>query len=294
MTGPRRIAARCALVAAAMLAWAPVAADSDRQAFSDGLLWRISRAGIADSFVFGTIHLADHRVAAIAREVDEACAHARVVATEVLPGVADADSSALESLDDGRRLEPLIGAAAFARLRSALADRGVPETVVERLKPWAALMRITLARPERSERSLDERLVERARARHEHVLALESVDDQVFAFDAIPLDSQVALLRHALAHPDSFAAAVEPTIDAWLRRDLAALARIGSAVERDFPGMGPHYRQLTKHIIHDRTAVMHHRLFMPLRAGGVFVAVGASHLSGGEGLLAMLRAEAIA
>ena len=34
-----------------------------------------------------------------------------------------------------------------------------------------------------------------------------------------------------------------------------------------------------------------YRLFIPLRAGGVFVAMGASHLSGPRGLLALLRQE---
>ena len=42
-------------------------------------------------------------------------------------------------------------------------------------------------------------------------------------------------------------------------------------------------------IIDDRTVLMHHRLFLPLRGGGTFVAVGAMHLYGHQGLLAMLQ-----
>jgi uncharacterized protein YbaP (TraB family) len=56
-----------------------------------------------------------------------------------------------------------------------------------------------------------------------------------------------------------------------------------------FPSMGRHYRELTKHIIYDRTVMMHHRLVLPLRAGRVFVTVDAMHLYNGKGLLALLQ-----
>jgi uncharacterized protein YbaP (TraB family) len=52
--------------------------------------------------------------------------------------------------------------------------------------------------------------------------------------------------------------------------------------------MPPHYAALRRHIIEGRTALIHHRLFMPMRAGGVLVAVGALHLYGDAGLLKML------
>ena len=200
------------------------------------------------------------------------------------PGVFD-----LEEFDDGRRLEPLIGVEAFAQLRTELVAYELPERVIERLKPWAAMMRITRIAPRGEERSLDEKLFSAARARRMRTVSLEWVEEQIASFDAVPLDSQVALLKHALAYRDGLAATAEPIIDAWLRGDLAALAQLPEGIDEQFPGMGNHYRQLTKHIIHDRTIVMHHRLFMPLRNGGVFVAVGASHVYGAQGLLAMLE-----
>ena len=44
-------------------------------------------------------------------------------------------------------------------------------------------------------------------------------------------------------------------------------------------------------IIDNRTVLMHHRLFTPLCGGRVFIAIGAMHLTGPRGLLALLRAD---
>jgi uncharacterized protein YbaP (TraB family) len=47
--------------------------------------------------------------------------------------------------------------------------------------------------------------------------------------------------------------------------------------------------RLAKHLIDDRTDLMRYRLFMPLRVGRLFAAVGATHWYGNRGLLALLK-----
>jgi uncharacterized protein YbaP (TraB family) len=150
---------------------------------------------------------------------------------------------------------------------------------------------VKLGRPpvQDGEQSLDQRLLAAARGQRMQLAPLELPEEQIAAFDTVPMDSQVALLKHALDHRDALDAGIEPTIDAWLRGDLAGLARVGDRMGEQFPGMGHHYRELTKHIVYNRTILMHHRLALPLRGGRVFVAVGAMHLYGSKGLLAMLQ-----
>jgi uncharacterized protein YbaP (TraB family) len=278
-------------VALAVVAWPlPALADGPRAPFAEGHLWRIAKPGIGDSYAFGTIHIADPRVASIPPQVEAVLATARTLAMELPPvEVVDAQVFDLEELEDGARLEPLIGAAAYAQLEPELVAAGTPERVVARLKPWAAMMKMNWGGERGNGRSLDENLLRTGLARRMQIVSLESIEEQIAAFDTIPLDSQVALLKHALADRAALARSTEWTIDAWLSGDLAALARIPQRLGREFPGMGPHYAQLTRHIIEDRTVVMHHRLFMPLRGGRVLVAIGASHLYGERGLLAMLR-----
>ncbi len=259
------------------------------RSFTEGRLWRISRQGGADSFAFGTIHVADPRVSEIPPPVAGVFAGTRVFAFELAPvEVVHAQAYELEELPEARRLEPLIGPEAFAQLSDELFMTGTPRRVIAHLKPWAAMMRLASSHARDDTRSLEENLLAAARARRIQWISLESIEEQIAAFDTIPLDSQVALLKHTLANRDVLARVTESSIAAWQRGDLAALAAITEQVGREYPGMAPHYAQLTRHLVVNRTVLMHHRLRLPLRGGRVLAAVGALHLFGQDGLLAML------
>ena len=280
---------RVTALALTTLALAVPATAHAAEAFTSGLFWRISRPGVPDSHVLGTIHVPDPRVNAVPDNVRAALEGSRVLATELVLRVVGDHLPDAEFLDPPQRLDTLLGAARFADLQRALEARDVPADTIWRLKPWAALLRLTESAGTAGA-SLDDNLYALARARRLPVRTLESADEQLCAFDAIPLDTQVALLVDTLGHPADGSEARERAMRSYLAGDLAALAALPPAARRD-PALDPHYRALAKHLIVDRTVVMHHSLFVPLRAGGVFVAVGASHLYGDKGLLALLRAD---
>ncbi len=279
--------ATSAIVLAALAFATSGAAVADT--FTSGLFWRVSRPGVPDSHVFGTIHVPDPRVNAVPDDVRAALAGSRVLATELVLRVVGDHLPDAEFLDPPQRLDTLLGPARFAELARALEARDVAVSTIWRLKPWAALLRLTESESAAAD-TLDDQLYTLARSHRLPVRTLESADEQLCAFDAIPLASQVALLVDALGHPADRADARERALRAYLAGDLAALAALPPAVRRD-PSLAAHHHALVKHLIEDRTVVMHHGLFVPLRAGGVFVAVGASHLYGDKGLLAMLRAD---
>ncbi|MET0681028.1 MAG: TraB/GumN family protein [Burkholderiales bacterium] len=272
--------------AAIVLASAPLAAHTPPP-FTEGLLWRISKIGVPDSFAFGTIHIADPRIG-IAKPVEDALVRSRTLALELGNGIADEQVFELEQFRDGRRLQSLIGDEAFKQVRVELAAQDVPLRVIERMKPWAAMIKVARAPARGGVTSLDQQLLAAARARGMRIEPLEWVEEQIAAFDAVPLESQVALLKHALTDREALEAGVEGTIRAWLRGDLARLARLNAGSHDRFSEMGRHYLLLTKHLVHDRNVLMHHRLAMPLRGGRVFIAVGALHLHGEKGLLALI------
>jgi uncharacterized protein len=282
----RRRALLGAALACAVLA--PGAAAAQR--FTHGLLWRVARAGVPPSYVFGTIHLADPRVLQLPDPVLEALSRARTFAMEapIGPGHEQGMYEGAQ-FDDGRRLEPLIGAEAYAKVSAMLAARGISDKVIARLKPWAALANIAVTPEGYESETLDQKLVAMARARRMHLEALEGTEEHIAVFDGIPMDSQIAMLRHALANRDYLASMIEPTLQAWLRRDLSGIRAVDRRIVKRFPDMAPHYAVFEKHVVDNRNAAMAHRLFLPLRRGRVFVAVGAMHLYGNAGILGLIE-----
>lgn len=269
---------------------APSEAQQAGGRFTQGLLWRVCRSDIPSSYVFGTIHLADPRVLELPDPVTRALARSRRYYTESFQGEREA-MRFLEAgqLEDGRRLETLIGAKAYAKVFGMLRERDVPDDVIARLKPWAALANVTVTPDGYDKVTLDQKLIGLARERKLRVLALEGVEEQIAVFDRIPLETQVELLRHALDHRDELAAMLEPAIRAWLNRDLAGVHAASTRAEERYPEVAGHYRILFKRVVENRSIVMAHRLFVPLREGGVFVAVGVNHLYGEDGMLGLIE-----
>jgi uncharacterized protein YbaP (TraB family) len=284
-----------ALVALLALGSPALAEDVPRplaqEPYGQGILFRLDRQGIAPSFVFGTLHSSDPRVTAIPAAVRRAFDAARTFAPETVLTERDLDEFfAAAQFDDGRRLEDFFDAGTVAAIRIALGGAALSEGAFVRLKPWAVLLKLA-ERPRRSDEgaSLDALLLAEARWRGLAVVGLELPDEQVSALDAIPLATQVALVQFLLTHREQLVRDHDAIVAAWLDRDLARLVAIGDTPARTYPAIAPHFAELARHIVENRSAQMAHRLFVPLRRGRVFVAVGALHLYGKRSLLALLR-----
>src|ERR1700757_1782386 len=126
-----------------MLALASSVSVAAADPFDRGLLWRLDKPGTSPSWVYGTLHSSDPRVTALPPPVASALAAARTFAMEIY--LTDVEAAAFfeaSQFDDGRRLAPLLGEEAYARLRDVLGPSAPPEGVLARTKPWAALLMI--------------------------------------------------------------------------------------------------------------------------------------------------------
>jgi uncharacterized protein YbaP (TraB family) len=114
-----------------------------------GILWRIEGAATQPSYLLGTIHSDDPRVTNVPVSIAQALQQADSFSGEVkmdLPSLMQASQAT--QLPEGQSLKQLIDPALYRQTVQLLATYGIPELVVQRMKPWAAAAALSLPRPQ--------------------------------------------------------------------------------------------------------------------------------------------------
>jgi uncharacterized protein YbaP (TraB family) len=189
---------------------------------------------------------------------------------------------------DRQTLQEKIGADDFERALEQLRPIGLSREFVNKLKPWGVLLNLRAA-SSTAGAPLEARLTDRARARRLPVFQIEGVEEQIFTFDELSMDAQVALLKHSLAHRDEQLQLAERTLEAYLAGDLQAIWRLREQFSARHAEVAAYQAELTKRVVYDRSVVMAFRMQRELRRGNAFVALGALHLYGDKGVLALLE-----
>jgi len=276
------------LLSSLLLSAVPAWAAPDER-FARGLLWRVSKKDVAPSHVFGTIHVADPRLAELPATVRRAFGGAKSLMLELMPDAYSKERFLEAALFlDHQTLEQKIGTDDFQRAVEHLQPIGLSREFVNRLKPWGVLLNLRSAAGKGGS-PLDVQLFALARARRIPLLQIEEVEEQIFTFDEFPMESQVALLKHSLTHRDELVALAARTLDAYLTGDLAAIWELREKFMARHPEITAHQAVMTKRVVHDRSVVMAFRMQRELRRGAAFVALGALHLYGDKGVLALLE-----
>ena len=257
--------------------------------FDKGLLWKIEPVGAAPSYLFGTMHSDDPRVVQLPAPVQQAFDRAASVTLEV-----ELDPQALISLatalmlTDGSNLESLIGRDLYNRTLQVMRAQGIPDLVVANMKPWAVAVTL-MTPPNQSGAVLDQVLYQQAISSGKNVSGLETVAEQMALFDGLPLSDQITLLRDTLDNLPDIAQMLEELRVAYLDRNLKRLVEINEASMQDSnPQLAKDFNQK---VIIDRNHRMAERMKSRLQEGNHFIAVGALHLPGEEGLLTLLSGQ---
>jgi uncharacterized protein YbaP (TraB family) len=262
-----------------------------------GVLFRIHspQPGAPDSLVFGTIHIGEPAELGLdAERVRRAVEGHHTLINEV-----DGDSPWQPAYDHYRFLAPgqslamLIGGTQFIELATLLPEHKGPQ--LNRFKPWVAmtLLEEGLDAPEpnakdASQRNIDSVVEDTARTHGLRLVHLETLEDQLAALDCTSPTDYAQVLQQRLADPQELRAETERSLAFYRAGDLPGWLDDIDAMR----GLDVHAKVAEQHargcLIEQRNARWIEELEPLLREGGCFVAVGAIHLTGKEGLLAGL------
>ncbi len=168
-----------------------------------GLLWKIEKAGLGTSYLFGTMHMTDPRVTALpgaAQAAFDASATVVIETTDVLDQAemmaAIMQKPELMMFTDQTTLQSLLSQEDAAAVEAALAERGIPLGSVSKMKPWMLSAMVALPACEMARKAaglpvLDVKLAQDAEASGKELRGLETVTDQLEAMASLPMDFHI-------------------------------------------------------------------------------------------------------
>ena len=266
-----------------------------------GVLWRIDREGVAPSYLFGTMHMSDPRVVALdarARAAFDASSTVVIETTEVLDQAkmmaAMLANPELTMFTDGTTLISLVPEAERAQFEAALAARGIPPASVAKMKPWVIAAMVALPACEAARKAagapvLDVRLAGDAQAAGKALGGLETIADQLGAMASLPIEFHIRGLIDTLKLGDRVDDVVETMIVLYLEEETGMFWPFFRAALPGAGGGDAGFSAFEEAMVTARNRTMAERAMPFIDAGGAFVAVGALHLPGPEGLVALLR-----
>ena len=249
-----------------------------------GLLWQITAPTKSRNYLFGTIHLAANKVGQPSSAVTTALLASQQFGMEV---VLDLDT--MLRIADAMHyhghasLRAAAGHSLYTATVRLLAAYGVDAKAANSLKPWAAYTTLSLP-PGEPSTPLDLVLLGTAQHAKKTIFGLETLAEQISIFDTLAPTEQVALLTEAVCHHAQLQADTTLLIVQYRQQDLTGIYQTANKYDSKIQ------QRLTQTLLHDRNQRMVERMEPHLREGGAFIAIGALHLPGDDGVLALLVA----
>jgi uncharacterized protein YbaP (TraB family) len=257
-------------------------------------LWVI-RDGDTEVTLFGTVHAlpkgTDWLSPAIARQLGSANS---VVLETIIPDDPAAMAAIVAELGLSPGLKPLakrLPPDAAANVAPLAIEAGVPPAALDRMETWLAALTLSQAALARlgitGESGVEATIMFRAKAAHQPLVGLETPEQQMRYLDSLPEADQVVMLTAALSDVGDAKAETDRLMALWMAGDVDGLAKAFAEEAAGSP-------RLQKVLITDRNARWADWIAGVLKQPGkVFMAVGAGHFGGEDGLLALLKAKGL-
>jgi uncharacterized protein YbaP (TraB family) len=253
---------------------------------SSGCVWKVTGPTGGTLYLGGSVHALKSSDYPLPAAYNRAFDSSERIVFEVEPKALEGSGDALIKAGHypaGDSLKNHVDPRTYDYLRRIFALMRIPESKYSKYRPW--LLVLLLDSPQSGvsdDLGVDEFLTKRAKANSKPAFGLESAREHSAVFSGLSDKQSEALLLVSLI-PQTGGGDSGSVMAAWRRGDVDALTRMTHASYADFPAFG-------NRILSARNQNWMPKIETFLRSGKTyFVVVGAAHLGGGDGLLAMLK-----
>jgi len=260
-----------------------------------GLLYEISKNG-QTAYLFGTIHVGK----ADFFPLDLVTTRAMVQSSEL---VVELDATQIEkmqaalqryaALPKPETLDAALPPALRKRFHAQLDALDMPRASVQGWKPWMATLSLTVGALTKLgygfEYATEFYFTGMAKELNLPITELEGIDFQFQLFDSIPPRDQLVYLDESLSYLEKgqMQTDTQALVDAWLASDSAALHQLTLKSYQNAPRSA---RWMQQKLFTERNQRMSREIDKMISGGRTpFVAVGVLHLTGKDGLPALLE-----
>jgi uncharacterized protein YbaP (TraB family) len=256
-------------------------------------LWKATSKSGGALYLVGSVHLLSQDSYPLSPALETAFKESDLLVEEADLGEMGANAQmqflAKGMLQSTTSLDRVLSPATYALLTKHVAAVGMPIDPLKLLKPWMVAQMLEVMEWQKAgfdpELGLDKHFYDQAQSSGKKVQGLETLDFQVSLFDGMTMPEQDHLLAETLKEIDTEQANMSKLMDAWKAGDAPTVERIVLSALKQEP-------QLYQRLLVDRNKTWIPKLeALFARKGHAFVVVGAAHLVGPDGLIAILRAK---
>lgn len=260
------------------------------------LLWKVSDADNS-IYLLGSFHLLKDSDYPLADSTYAALADAEQVVFELSPAEMNDPAlgqkmGAAAMRTDGKTLQQSLPEATWAQLSDYTTKRNIPIANFQPFEAWFISLMVSVTEMQRlgldPEKGLDKHFAGLAVKAGKPVRGLETGDQQIALFDGMDEDEQLQALQDTLAELANIESEIEKMHALWRAGDGDALyASTAADMKREYPAL------------YQRINVERNQAWLPRLEGmlddsssdDTLVVVGAMHLLGDDGVVAMLKAK---
>jgi uncharacterized protein YbaP (TraB family) len=255
--------------------------------------WKVTgKGGVV--YLVGSVHLLSKDFYPLNPAIEAAYKDADLLVEEVdmaemLDPTAQMGFLTRGMLPSATPLDKVISASTYALVTKRAADLGLPAEPFKLLKPWLVALMLVQAEWQKAgfdpELGLDKHFYDQAKAEGKTTQGLETAAYQISRLDDMTMEQQEHLLSESLKDLDAEKANMARLVESWRAGDAPGVERIVLSELKQEP------------LLYQRLLVERNRNWIPkiealfARPRHALVVVGAAHLVGPDGLIAILRAK---